>query len=121
MKASSESGLCAIVIFVAIPNPRSCHTPRGAANRPGANRERPGNGCVYTSAPMNSRLAAPLGLVLALSLSGDLLAQPAAPPASAPRSEDKFLGIATYRLWETDAPGAKGTDDLDVRTLTMFR
>src|SRR4051794_19756317 len=26
MKASSESGLCAIVIFVAIPNRRSCHT-----------------------------------------------------------------------------------------------
>src|SRR5215212_4455509 len=33
MKASSESGLCAIVIFVAIPNRRCCHTSPDAAKR----------------------------------------------------------------------------------------
>jgi len=37
------------------------------------------------------------------------------------RPPDAFLGIATYRLWEGDAPGARGTTDADVPTLTLFR
>jgi acetyl esterase/lipase len=37
------------------------------------------------------------------------------------RPADPFLGLATFRLWEGDAPGARGTADGDVPTLTMFR
>src|SRR5215203_3949605 len=37
------------------------------------------------------------------------------------RPADSFLGIATYRLWEGDAPGARGAADADVPTLTQFR
>src|ERR671912_1299744 len=37
------------------------------------------------------------------------------------RPPDPFLGLATYRLWEGDAPGARGTADADVPTLTVFR
>jgi acetyl esterase/lipase len=40
---------------------------------------------------------------------------------SGARPADPFLGVATYRLWEDDAPGARGTADADVPTLTMFR
>ena len=38
-----------------------------------------------------------------------------------PRSSDAFLGTATYRLWEGEAPAASGTDDVDIPTLTVFR
>jgi acetyl esterase/lipase len=37
------------------------------------------------------------------------------------RPADPFLGLATFRLWEGDAPGARGAADADVPTLTMFR
>ena len=37
------------------------------------------------------------------------------------RPPDPFLGLATYRLWEGEAPGARGTADADVPTLTVFR
>ena len=37
------------------------------------------------------------------------------------RPADPFLGLATFRLWEGNAPGARGTADADVPTLTMFR
>jgi acetyl esterase/lipase len=40
---------------------------------------------------------------------------------SGARPADPFLGVVTYRLWEVDAPGARGTADADVPTLTMFR
>ena len=40
---------------------------------------------------------------------------------SGARPADPFLGVATYRLWEDDAPGARGPADADVPTLTMFR
>ena len=36
-------------------------------------------------------------------------------------TEDKFLGIATYRLWEGSAPGALGRADADIPTVTLFR
>ncbi len=41
--------------------------------------------------------------------------------APIPLTDNSFLGIATYRLWEGDAPGALGTGDLDVPMLTVFR
>ncbi|MFN7948806.1 MAG: alpha/beta hydrolase [Blastocatellia bacterium] len=34
---------------------------------------------------------------------------------------DDFLGIATFPLWEGDAPGALGNESVDVPTLTLFR
>ena len=34
---------------------------------------------------------------------------------------DNFLGIATFPLWDGDAPGALGKEQADVPTLTLFR
>lgn len=47
--------------------------------------------------------------------------QQAAPNAPTPRTDDSFPGIATYPLWDGGAPGALGTGDLDIPTLTVFR
>jgi acetyl esterase/lipase len=47
--------------------------------------------------------------------------QQAAPNAPTPRTDNSFLGIETYPLWEGGAPGALGTGDLDIPTLTLFR
>lgn len=47
--------------------------------------------------------------------------QKAAPNAPTPRTDNSFLGIATYPLWEGGAPGALGTGDLDIPALTLFR
>jgi len=66
---------------------------------------------------MRSMIAAGMMLVLA----GNAGAQTAPPANARPVSEDTFLGIATYRLWDGDAPGAVGKADLDVPTLTVFR
>jgi acetyl esterase/lipase len=41
--------------------------------------------------------------------------------AGGSRPPDPFLGVATFRLWEGDAPGARGTTDADVPTITLFR
>lgn len=41
--------------------------------------------------------------------------------APVPRADNNFLGITAYSLWEGGAPGALGTSDLDVPTLTLFR
>jgi acetyl esterase/lipase len=41
--------------------------------------------------------------------------------ALTPQTDNTFLGIATYPLWEGGAPGALGTGDLDVPMLTVFR
>jgi acetyl esterase/lipase len=62
-----------------------------------------------------------IGMLLALA--GTAAAQPAQAPSvqAGPVSEDRFLGIATYRLYDGDAPGAVGKGDLDVPTLTVFR
>ena len=38
-----------------------------------------------------------------------------------PRPRDAFLGVTTYRLWEGEAPGASGTGEADVPTITQFR
>lgn len=66
------------------------------------------------------RVAALLGLSIACSaaVAG---AQIAAPAPATPRSSDAFLGTATYRLWDGDAPDAQGSEDADVPTLTVFR
>ena len=59
--------------------------------------------------PMRSRLprvAALLGLSIACAAAGS--AQTTAPPPATPRTSDEFLGTATYRLWDGDAPGAQG-------------
>ncbi len=48
-------------------------------------------------------------------------AQQGAPNAPMPRTENSFLGIATYPLWEGGAPGALGTGDLDIPMLTLLR
>lgn len=47
--------------------------------------------------------------------------QQPAPNAPIPQTDNSFLGIATYQLWEGGAPGALGTGDLDIPTLTLFR
>ena len=62
--------------------------------------------------PQPLRFAALLGLsLIGLSPVGvpSAAAQTAAPPAPTPRSADAFLGTATYRLWDGDAPGANGS------------
>ncbi len=66
---------------------------------------------------MRSMLAC--GMVLMLT--GAAAAQTAAPSRATPVAEDAFLGTATYRLYDGDAPGAAGKADLDVPTLTVFR
>ena len=66
---------------------------------------------------MRSMIVAGMMLVLA----GNAGAQTAPPTSARPVSEDRFLGIAIYRLWDGDAPGAVGKADLDVPTLTVFR
>ncbi len=66
-----------------------------------------------------TRGAALLGLSIAYAAAAS--AQTATIPPATPTSSDAFLGTATYRLWDGDAPGAQGKDDLDVPTLTVFR
>jgi acetyl esterase/lipase len=69
---------------------------------------------------MRSRLLLPFGLVLAIS--APLQAQPPQPSApGTPQVQDTFLGVATYKLWDGDAPGATGTEPGDVPTLTLFQ
>ncbi|MET0271598.1 MAG: alpha/beta hydrolase [Phenylobacterium sp.] len=65
------------------------------------------------------QVAALLGLSIAFATSGS--AQTAALTPATPRTSDAFLGTATYRLWEGEAPGANGSEDADVPTLTVFR
>ena len=66
-----------------------------------------------------ARIAAPLGLSIACASAA--WAQTTALPPATPRTSDEFLGTATYRLWAGDAPGAQGSEDPDVPTLTVFR
>jgi len=69
---------------------------------------------------MRTRLLLPLGLILALA--APALAHPPAPAAPGnPQSQDVFLGVATYKLWDGDAPGAQGNEPGDVPTLTLFQ
>jgi len=69
---------------------------------------------------MHSRLLLPFGLLVAFA--APALAQPPQPSApGAPQAQDTFLGVATYKLWDGDAPGAKGSEAGDVPTLTLFQ
>src|SRR4051812_20250318 len=73
--------------------------------------------------PRLARIAAPL--VVSIACAGAARAQtPAqtgAVQAATPRTSDEFLGRAPSRLWEGSAPGAQGSEDADVPTLTVFR
>jgi acetyl esterase/lipase len=60
-------------------------------------------------------------LWMAGTLIGIACAQENVPNGLTPQSENSFLGIATYPLWEGGAPGALGTGDLDTPMLTVFR
>jgi acetyl esterase/lipase len=60
-------------------------------------------------------------LCMAATLVSTARGRQAAPNAPTPRTENAFLGIATYPLWESGAPGALGTGDLDVPMLTLLR
>jgi acetyl esterase/lipase len=62
---------------------------------------------------------ATLGMIGALV--GLASAQETGPNALPPPTENRFLGIATYPLWPGGAPGARGTSELDVPLLTLFR
>jgi acetyl esterase/lipase len=69
---------------------------------------------------MPIRLLFALGLAVVLATPA--LAQPPQPSApGTPVDQDTFLGVATYRLWDGDAPGATGTEPGDVPTLTLFQ
>jgi acetyl esterase/lipase len=69
---------------------------------------------------MPSRLRLQIGLILAFAT--PVLAQPPQPSApGTPLAQDTFLGVATYRLWDGDAPGASGSEPGDVPTLTLFQ
>ncbi|MGH9939445.1 MAG: alpha/beta hydrolase [Blastocatellia bacterium] len=61
----------------------------------------------------------------AIALSGFLFVLTVAANAQTTRADlpapDNFLGIATFPLWEGDAPGALGKEQADVPTLTLFR
>ena len=60
-------------------------------------------------------------LLITATLVSTAWGQQAAPNAPTPRTDNSFLGIATFPLWEGGAPGALGTGDLDIPTLTLFR
>lgn len=60
-------------------------------------------------------------LCLTVTLVGSASAQQSPANALRPRTENPFLDIATYPLWEGGAPGALGTGDLDTPMLTLFR
>lgn len=65
---------------------------------------------------MKLRVAALLGFLFVFTVAAN--AQTTRTDLPAP---DNFLGIATYPLWEGDAPGALGKEQADVPTLTLFR
>src|SRR5919112_340522 len=69
---------------------------------------------------MPSRLTR-IAVLLATSMAGAAAASAQTIAPAVPRASDAFMGMATYRLWEGDAPGAQGSDDADVPTLTVFR
>lgn len=61
----------------------------------------------------------------AIALIGFLFVLTVAANAQATRADlpppDGFLGIATFPLWDGDAPGALGKEQADVPTITLFR
>jgi acetyl esterase/lipase len=66
---------------------------------------------------MNVRLT--LACTLLIAANATLSAQPY-PNSSSDTPEDRAFGIATVRLWDGPAPGAKGTAPADTPTLTIF-
>jgi acetyl esterase/lipase len=69
---------------------------------------------------MPTRLLFSFGLLVALA--APAAAQPPQPSApGTPQAQDTFLGVATYRLWDGDAPGATGAEPGDIPTLTLFQ
>ena len=70
---------------------------------------------------MNMRLKAIAALGLLLVLAGAANAQTAQTPRAGLPAPDNFLDIATFPLWEGDAPGALGAGTTDIPTLTIFR
>ncbi|MBV9852815.1 MAG: alpha/beta hydrolase [Armatimonadetes bacterium] len=68
------------------------------------------------------RVIAALGVLLALAGATGASAAPTPQTARAALPPpDDFLGVATIRLWEGDAPGALGQGPADIPTLTVFR
>lgn len=67
------------------------------------------------------RTAVAFACLVALSASASAQTASSASSSSRGPVEDAFLGIATYRLWDGGAPGALGTGELDVPTLTLFQ
>ncbi len=65
---------------------------------------------------MRLRAIALIGCLIVLAIAANAQATRADLPAP-----DHFLGIATFPLWEGDAPGALGKEQADVPTLTLFR
>jgi acetyl esterase/lipase len=68
---------------------------------------------------MKLNTIAAIGLLLVLLGAAD--AQTAQTTRAELPAPDRFLGIATFPLWDGDAPGALGKGQADVPTLTIFR
>jgi hypothetical protein len=107
MKASSESGLCAIVIFVAITNRRSCHTGAGPANRGrragatrGYDREMP-----RTSRQTVAALAAAVVAILAGSAGPATAQDPGQRTTRLTMSLDKVLPLLNTAVVRVRTPG----------------
>jgi acetyl esterase/lipase len=67
------------------------------------------------------KLQAIISLGLLLALAGTAAAQTTQTTRAELPAPDNFLGIATFPLWEADAPGALGKALADIPTLTIFR
>jgi hypothetical protein len=65
---------------------------------------------------MKLRAIALIALMSVLTFAANAQATRADLPAP-----DNFLGIATFPLWDGDAPGALGKEQADVPTITLFR
>jgi len=65
---------------------------------------------------MKLRAIALIGFLFVLTVAANAQATRADLPAP-----DNFLGIATFPLWDGDAPGALGKEQADVPTITLFR
>ena len=65
---------------------------------------------------MKLRAIALIALMSVLTFAANAQATRADSPAP-----DNFLGIATFPLWDGDAPGALGKEQADVPTITRFR
>jgi acetyl esterase/lipase len=60
-------------------------------------------------------------LLFIFTLAGAAIAQTTQTTRAELPAPDNFLGIATFPLWEGDAPGARGKELADIPTLTIFR